>query len=155
MPMLFYLWLAMAVLFATLELGHPGMLYFLSFAIGAAGASLGAAGSAIFGWFSPNDFVMQQIIFLVVTILAFYVLRKAAGGWIADMHTKAHRTNVDALIGQRGVVVESITLDAPGRVRVGNEVWRARVATPENIEEGQSVFVTAVRGSHVVVKLAD
>ncbi len=65
------------------------------------------------------------------------------------------RTNVDALIGATGLVVEAIgdrTVDGAGRVKIGGESWRAVTGDRSPIECGREVTVLAVRGCTVVVQ---
>ncbi|MGI5816730.1 MAG: NfeD family protein [Armatimonadota bacterium] len=59
-------------------------------------------------------------------------------------------SNVDALVGQEGIVLETIDpISNTGRVRIGSEEWRAR--SDEHIEPGQRVCVLGVEGATVVV----
>lgn len=59
-------------------------------------------------------------------------------------------SNVDALIGQEGIVLETIDpVQNTGRVRIGSDEWRAR--SDEHIESGERICVLAVEGATVVV----
>ncbi|MGM0494954.1 MAG: NfeD family protein [Armatimonadota bacterium] len=59
-------------------------------------------------------------------------------------------SNVDALVGQEGIVLETIDpVGNTGRVRIGSEQWRARA--DEQIEAGERVCVLGVEGATVVV----
>ena len=53
-------------------------------------------------------------------------------------------TNIDKLIGSRGVVVRSITPDTAGMVRVGDEDWRA--SAEQVLYEKDRVEVTSLEG---------
>jgi membrane protein implicated in regulation of membrane protease activity len=67
--------------------------------------------------------------------------------------SRSVRTNVDALPGQTGRVLERIDpAFAKGRVIIGGEDWRATSADNTVIEEGSSTLVVAVDGNKVVVK---
>jgi membrane-bound serine protease (ClpP class) len=59
-------------------------------------------------------------------------------------------TNIDKLIGQRGVVVRSITPDTAGLVRLMDEDWRA--TSDEVLYEKDRVMVVAVEGVSLRVK---
>jgi membrane protein implicated in regulation of membrane protease activity len=63
-------------------------------------------------------------------------------------------SNIDALIGQRGLVVAAISAHAPGQVRVRDEIWRARPATgqPDPVEAGSEVVVESVDGVTLIVR---
>ena len=59
-------------------------------------------------------------------------------------------TNIDAIIGQRGIVLKSIARNVDGRVRVGYEQWRARAE--EDIKEGEEIVVASVSGATLIVE---
>lgn len=138
-----YAWLVAALVFLILEMGHPGLFFWLSFSIG----SFVAAGLTWYGY----SWYLVLGSFLVLSFVAIGLLKYFVGSLIK--HNGAHHlTNTDALIGQIGTVTVAITGEQPGRVRVGSEVWMARAAHVGSIKEGARVTVVAVRGSHVVVK---
>ena len=60
-----------------------------------------------------------------------------------------------ALVGARGVAVHALVPDVEGRVRIGAEMWRARLAEGEGpVVEGAPVQVESVQGLGVVVTAA-
>ena len=65
-----------------------------------------------------------------------------------------HASNVDALIGQRGLVTVALAGHAPGQVRVRDEIWRARPAAglAEPVEPGTEVIVEGVEGVTLIVR---
>jgi len=60
-----------------------------------------------------------------------------------------HKTNIDKLIGKKGVVIRSITPDTAGMVRLDDEDWRA--TSDEVLYEKDSVTVTGIEGVGLVV----
>lgn len=59
-------------------------------------------------------------------------------------------SNVDAVVGQEGIVLETIDpVSNTGRVRVGSDEWRARA--DEEIGAGERVCVLGVEGATLVV----
>jgi membrane protein implicated in regulation of membrane protease activity len=70
------------------------------------------------------------------------------------LHTRETPSNADALIGQRGVVLERVGRHAAGQVKIGGEIWRAIPAADagEAIEKGTEVIVTGVQGVTVEVQ---
>jgi len=64
------------------------------------------------------------------------------------------RSNADALIGEKGLVLARIAPHQPGRVRVRQEEWRAVVdpAASGSMEEGSEVTVTGVDGVTLQVR---
>ncbi|WP_322750750.1 MULTISPECIES: NfeD family protein [unclassified Frankia] len=64
-------------------------------------------------------------------------------------------TGIDALIGKVGVVLESVD-GADGRVKIGGEVWSARVTMAgQTLEPGTSVRVLRIDGATAVVHPAE
>ena len=65
-----------------------------------------------------------------------------------------HPSNIDALIGQRGLVTVALADHAPGQVRVRDEVWRSRPAAglAGPVEAGTEVIVESVEGVTLIVR---
>ena len=59
-------------------------------------------------------------------------------------HSDSKKTGTAALMGEEGIVVETITRIEGGRVKVGGEVWKAK--SDETIEKDLLVVVTGVEG---------
>ncbi len=70
------------------------------------------------------------------------------------MQRHAVSTNVDALIGQRGLVMLRVAEHAPGQVKVRDEVWRAVPAPGSGgpFEPGAVVTVQGVDGVTLQVR---
>lgn len=60
-----------------------------------------------------------------------------------------HKTNIDKLIGQKAVVIRSITPDTPGLVRLGDEDWRA--SSEDVLFEKDKCTVISVEGVTLLV----
>ena len=62
---------------------------------------------------------------------------------------------MDALIGKRVTVVEEITAQKLGKVKIGSEIWKA-FSEDESIsfKKGDSVTVVSVDGAKVKVKMS-
>jgi inner membrane protein len=91
--------------------------------------------------------IWTLVVTCVVGIAYVALGRRYVHRWTASKKTK---TNVDVMIGQKGIVIKSITPSADGRVRVRNEEWKAR-ANGE-IHEGEEVIVTSVSGVTISVE---
>jgi inner membrane protein len=88
-----------------------------------------------------HSWVLTLVVTCVICIAYIAVGRRYIHRWTA---TKKTKTNVDVMIGQKGIVIKSITPIADGRVRVRNEEWKARAEG--DINEGEEIVVTAVSG---------
>src|SRR5579872_5461954 len=95
-PLSFF-WFTAALLFLLLEMGSPGLFYFLSFFFG----SLAAAGIS----YVTPAWQTQAISFLTISALAFALLKT----WVKKQSHHAKITNAQALIGKHGLVIKAIT----------------------------------------------
>ncbi len=87
------------------------------------------------------------IITSVICIAYIAIGRRYIHRWTA---VKKAKTNIDAIIGRTGIVTQSIAKNFDGRVRVGNEQWRARAE--EDIGKGDEIVVTSVSGATLIVE---
>lgn len=141
-----FLWLWLGVIGGALmlELTHPGLFFFLSLSVG------GCAALAVSLADLPLE--MQVIAFATSAVLAFILLRAFVAGRKAGTH---HKTNVEALIGKKAVVVNRIAYPSSGLVKVHGEVWSARVAEQDILNPGEFVEIVTVVGCHLIVKRTD
>lgn len=85
--------------------------------------------------------------FVISTSVLLYLGRPLARRFQQEAVTPS---NVDAMIGQEGVVLEMIDpVTNTGRVRIGSEEWRARA--DQRVESGERVCVLGVEGATLVV----
>lgn len=97
---------------------------------------------------------LQAAVFVVVSAVLLAALRPLARKHFTP---KLVKTNVDAVLGQTGYVVEPIdNIKGTGRVKLGGMEWSARSTEEAPVEadtlvkvdrvEGVKVFVTPVKG---------
>ena len=75
--------------------------------------------------------------------------------WLKSTLTvKDHASNVDAVVGQTGVVTKRIAPHEPGMVKVGAETWRAELFSADDAarDSGATVKVEAVDGVTLKVR---
>ncbi len=75
--------------------------------------------------------------------------------WLkAKLTVKDHASNVDAVVGKTGVVTKRIAPREAGMVKLGDEVWRAELASLEDSarESGATVQVVSVEGVTIKVR---
>lgn len=141
---MFVYWFLTALLFLLLELGHPGLLFFVSFAFGAFIAGIASL------WI--QELVMQFGVFLAVTIIALAVLKY----WLVKhgSHAPKHgQSNIYALEGKRGFVLKEISPNQPGQVSLNGEIWMARAIQDAVVPVGAEVMVLHVKGAHLVIEI--
>ena len=133
-------WLGLAVVLGIMEVTSLDLV----FAMLAVGALAGAAS----GLFIDNVLV-QVLIALVVAVGMLFVVRPIAMRHLRTPH--AIRTGTDALVGQRGVVLETVDGEG-GRIKLKGEVWSARTFDPDrSIAAGQHVEVVQIDGATAIV----
>jgi membrane protein implicated in regulation of membrane protease activity len=96
--------------------------------------------------FPFHSWVSTVVITSVICVAYVAVGRRYIHRWTA---TRAEKTNIDAIIGRKGIVLQSIVKYTDGRVKIGNQQWRARAE--ENIKEGDEVVVAGVSGATLIV----
>lgn len=138
-----YFWLVVAIFFLVLEMGSPGLFFFLSFFFG----GLAAAVSTL--WIP--SVIAQTAVFFIGTVISLMALRYFIVPLVGK--DRPHeRTNVYALQGKRGFVVTHIGEKQSGMVKINGTTWAARCVHGDVISVGDEVEVVDVRGTHVIVK---
>jgi membrane protein implicated in regulation of membrane protease activity len=127
-----------------------------------------------FGGFAGFDLILIGSAFLAGGAVGFVLHNPSLGLIVASIlcalyivvgrrwvrarfgRTTTVASNVDAVLGRQGVVVQRVAPHEAGQVRVGDEVWRAEVA-PESgasFEPGTLVVVAGVSGVTLQVRRA-
>ena len=126
------IWLSAGIILAILEVFTPGFFIVgigVSLAIAALPAALGL------------PFWVQLLVCGAMILIFFLIVRPLV---MKIPHSDSKKTGTAALIGEEGIVVETITRIEGGRVKVGGEVWKAK--SDETIEQDLLVVVTGVEG---------
>ena len=138
------LWLTAVVVFLIAEACTASMVS-TWFAIGGVAAII----TALLG----GSVGVQFAVFFVVSALSLLSLRPLVRKYISPRMVK---TNVDAVSGQCGYVLEEISNDkATGRVKLGSMEWAARSASGEIIPAGTRIKADRVEGVKVFVTPAE
>lgn len=134
-------WLMIAVALGVLELLSTDLILLML-----AGGALVGMVVALFG--VP---VGVQIVVALATALGLLALIRPS--MVHRLHAgPTLRTGVEALIGERGFVLEPMSHAAPGRVKIGGEVWTAKPYDEDDqIEAGASVDVVSIKGATAYV----
>jgi len=137
------IWLIIAAFFFIVEIFSITFV-FLCF-------SLGCVVSAIGAYFGLGT-VAQVFVFSIVTFVSFFTVRPFMRKYAFRKSSKV-KTNSDALVGQRGRVVETIDFSKnTGRVFVYGDDWRAISENKEIIPENEVIEVIQVDSSILIVK---
>ncbi len=94
----------------------------------------------------------ELIIFLGVSLLSFLIIRPLVNKKLQRIKTK---TNVDTIIGKRGVVTKKITTLEKGEVKINDVIWNAiKRDGDKDIEEGDIIEVISIQGNKLLVEKA-
>lgn len=133
-------WLGLAIIFLIIEANTVSMVS-AWFCVGA----LAAMASAFMG----GQLWLQIIIFVVASALSLAAFRPLVK---KHFNAKVQKTNLDAVIGSVGTVIEPIdNIAATGRVKLGGMEWAARSATGNQITPGTVIKVDRIEGVKVFV----
>lgn len=134
-------WLMIAVALGVLELLSTDLILIML-----AGGALVGMVVALFG--VP---VAVQVVVALATAVGLLALVRP--GVVHRLHSgPTLRTGAEALIGQRGFVLEPMSHVEPGRVKIGGEVWSAKPYDEDDrIEAGTTVDVVSIKGATAYV----
>ncbi|WP_324824188.1 NfeD family protein [Sinanaerobacter sp. ZZT-01] len=133
-------WIFIAVIFAVIEALTMGLttIWF----------SAGAVCAAVVSMLHAH-MLMQVIVFLVVSVVLLYFTKPLAE---KKLRIGQEKTNADALIGRKGLVVAEIAPYQTGLVKVDGQVWTAIGMTNDtHIENGTEVTITKIQGVKLIV----
>ncbi|HBQ85474.1 MAG TPA: hypothetical protein DD811_03200 [Syntrophomonas sp.] len=135
-------WILVAIVAGAIEIFSAGF-WFLWLALSAV---LVAAGVS-FKWLPSLE--AQLLTFAFFTLIFIIFTRPLVLKFIKTNDTIS---NVNALIGQHGIVISKIAPLQYGQVKVNGEIWTA--ASDELIEPDKRIQVTGIDGVKLVVKSA-
>ena len=133
-------WMAAAVILLIIEILTLGLT-----SIWFAGGAVLAAAAAFIG----APLWLQMVLFIVVSCILF-MTRPLAQKYL---NSHVEKTNVDAIIGQHGIVKEEIdNAQGQGLVIVNGVDWSAKSLNGEVIREGSQIVVHKIQGVKLVVE---
>lgn len=138
------IWISLAIIFVIIEALTSGLVT-IWFALGAVVAGI----VAIY----VDNLLLQLLVFLAISSIAIAFTRPIAQKYL---NRKVEPTNLDAIIGGRGVVTTEITRLKNGRVSVCGKDWAAVLSDDEreSIKVGSEIEVCSIKGVSLVVKRA-
>ena len=113
-------------------------------------------------WFVISGFVSLilslfidsiEIEFSVFVLLGVLLLITTRPYLVKKLHVKESKTNLDRVVGMRGIVTEDISNLNPGEVKVDGKRWTA--ISDRKIKIGSKVEVLSIIGVKIKVKEID
>ncbi len=113
-----------------------------------------AAGSLVAFLLALFDVTLwiQITVFLAISALMLIFTRPVA---VKYLKVGTHKTNTDALIGAKGIVVMDITEYATGQVKLKGQIWSAISKTGNPILKDTEVVVEAIEGVKLIVSASE
>ena len=139
------IWVIVAIAFAIGEAATLALTMFWF--------SVGALCALAVSYFVDNVFI-QILVFALVSGLLLLVATKKLIRMDRSDEVNALTgidTNLMAVVGKKGIVLNKISPYKPGMIKVKGEDWTAVSKTNETIEAGCEVEVVAVEGVKLVV----
>ena len=133
-----YIWAALTVIFVIVEVATTD--------IASIWFAAGALVSTIVAWIAPEAFMLQAIVFAVVTAVTMYFTKPLLTKYI----TKQTPTNMDMYIGKEAQVISNISPQKAGRATVGGLTWQAK--SQQVINEGEMCRIVKIEGVSLVVE---
>ncbi len=135
-------WVGVAIFAMIVEVLTPGMLVSIWF-VPAALVSMVLA-------FLSVPMPIQGVVFIVLSLLCIFVVRPL----VSRYAKKPIATNVDAIIGEKGLVIEKIeNIAGSGQIKVRGQSWSARSVDDDcTFEPGDIVMIVAVEGVKLICK---
>ncbi len=94
-----------------------------------------------------ESWIITIVVISLISVAYLFLGRKYVH---RKMQIKGAKTNIDTIIGQKGIVLRPIMENSQGLVKVGYEEWRAKA--DEEIGEGDEIVVTEIAGVTLKVK---
>lgn len=134
------IWLSVFLLLAVAEMLTLN-LYFILMSVGALAALVASLFHA--------ELWLQIVIFCVVALATTVLIRPLALSHLRR-GPAAQLSNVDRLIGHKAVVLEAVSAST-GLVKIGGDVWTARLTTGADVPVGATVEVAAIDGATAII----
>ena len=131
-----WMWIALGLLLAALELATPGGFFIIFFGVSAVLVGLGqVAGVLAPAW-------AQWSAFTVIALAALAVFRKRLLAWVQP----TARPPVDSLVGDSALPLHFLAPGAHGKVEVRGTVWNAHNVADRAVGSRERCRVVAVNG---------
>ena len=135
-----WLWLAIMVLCIIIE----ALTMALTTVWFACGAFI-----VVFVSLLPVPFKWQLFLFVAISLGLLIGTRPIA---LKHLHIKKIATNSDSLIGKRTRVLQAITVQEKGTVKINGITWSAKTADGTVLESGSECAIVSIEGNTLVVQ---
>ncbi len=145
MSVLFWIWLAVIVVTAVVEMLTMEVVS-IWFTFGAIIPFILSATNVV-GW------EIQIIVFVVVSAVLILSLRKITKKFL--LRNSNEKTNLDSIIGKKYRLIDRTDFENNGTVKVNGVVWSVLSDNGEAIESGEIVQIVKIDGNKLIVKKSE
>ena len=134
---MFYLWLLLVIILSVVEIITVNLvsIWFVISGIVAMIASL-----------FTNNIVIQITIFVILGLIFMLLTRKI----VKRIVPEKVKTNLDRIIGMKGIVITKIGKNKPGEVKVDGKIWTA--TSNETINQDEIVKILEINSTKLKVE---
>lgn len=131
---MYYIWIAIIILLAIVEVMTVNLTTIWFVASGLIALALS---------FVTDNFLLQVGVFSLLGIVLLITTRPILTKWL---HGKKEKTNLDRIIGMKGIVTEAISKNKMGEVKVDGKRWTAYAVQELPIDEVVKILeITGVK----------
>lgn len=134
---MFYFWLGVIVVLGIIEALTISLVSIWFIASGLVALLLS---------FIVDNFMIQFAVFVLLGVILMLLTRKS----LEEKLVKKEKTNLDRIVGMKGVVTEEINEMNVGEVKVDGKKWSA--ISPDKLEVGEKVKILKIKGVKVEVE---
>ncbi len=134
------IWLSVFLLLAVAEMLTLN-LYFILMSVGAL--------AALVAFLFNAELWLQIVVFCVVALATTVLIRPLA---MSHLHRGPadQLSNIDRLIGHKAVVLEAVS-SSGGLVKIGGDIWTARISGGVDVPVGATVEVSSIDGATAII----
>ena len=134
---MFYFWLLLIIILGVIEIMTTNLVS-IWFVISGLFALITS--------FIIDSFLIQFAIFVVLGVILMILTRNS----LEEKLVKKEKTNLDRVIGMKGVVTENISEMNPGEVKVDGKRWTSVSTT--TLTKGENVRILKIEGVKLYVE---
>ena len=142
MDFMFWVWLGVIVVTAIIE--------FATMEIASIWFTFGAIVPFVMAACGGVHWAIQLAVFIVLSAVMILSLRRVTMKWF--LKNSNHKTNVDALVGQKHRMLSRTDFETLGSVKINDVVWSAVGENQQIIEKDEIVEIVKVSGNKLIVK---
>lgn len=136
-----YIWLGIFIATIIIE--------FCTFGLFSIWFSVGSLFGVVLSFFNVNPYIQIGVV-LIVSGLCLVLLRGISVKFFANRYGADDKVNV--IEGRKFKLIKGINGDEVGEIKMNGVIWSAVSEDGENIDEGEIVVVTLVKGNKLYVK---